>query len=124
MLNITMIPPCPSGVADGAWTPDGCGRPEVEQAVGRDDQLVAILVVVAQQVLAAARVAEEQEHVAVAYRPEVGTCAVISHQREPVVLGERMQIFPGLQVLRAEDEIGRNPLPARAFGNLVPAESE
>ena len=31
MLNRTMMPPCPSGVADGAWTPDGTAGPKLKR---------------------------------------------------------------------------------------------
>ncbi len=102
---------CGGGV-DARWV----GRSEIEEAVGRDDQLVALVVVVAQQVLAAAHVAVEDENVPVADGPEVRTCAVVAHQREHIVLGEGMQVLPGLQVLRSEDEVGRDPLAAGPVG--------
>jgi len=43
-----------------------------------DDELVALPVVVAQQVLSAAHVAEEQKDVSVTDRPEVWTSSVIA----------------------------------------------
>ena len=90
--------------------------------MGGDDQLVAVLVVVAEQVLAAAHVAEEEEHIAVADGPEVGACAVVAHQRIHVILGEGVQVLPGLQVLRAEYEVGGNSLAAGAVGQRASGE--
>ena len=114
MLKIAMTPPLPSGQAEGACTPPGAARPKVEVAAVRDNELVAIGVVVAQQILAAARVAEVQQDVPVADRPEVRAGTVVADQPVPVVLEKRVQVFPAGQVFRAMQEFGADRLSARA----------
>ena len=56
----------------------GRGRAKVEFGSVGHDKLVAPSVVVAEQVLAAASMAEEEEDVAVANRPEIGTGSVVA----------------------------------------------
>ena len=56
----------------------GCGRAKVELGTVSHDEFVALGVVVAEQVLAAASMAEEEEDVAVANRPEIGTGTVVA----------------------------------------------
>ena len=56
----------------------GRGRTKVELGPVGYDELVALSIVVAEQVLAAASMAEEEEDVAVANRPEIGTGSVVA----------------------------------------------
>ena len=56
----------------------GHGRAEVELGTVGHDELVALSVVVAEQVLAAASMAEEEENVAVADVPKIGTGSVVA----------------------------------------------
>ena len=98
----------------------GQGRTHVELAPIGDDELLAIGVVVADEVLATAHVAEEEQHVLVADGPEVGTGTVVPDQGEPVALGERVQVLPVFEVLRPEQVVRRNGGISGAFGNASP----
>ncbi len=99
---------------------------EVEAAARGHQQLVALRVVVADQVLAAAHVAEVEQHVAAvrarADRPEVGTGAVVADQGEAVVLVERVQILPGHQVVGTKQEVGAAHLAGRRVGQGAAAQ--
>ena len=75
---MTKTPPWPSGVAEGSVDTRRRGRTKVEFGTVGHDELVALSVVVAEQVLAAASMAEEEENVAVADRPEIGTGPVVA----------------------------------------------
>ena len=89
-------------------------RAKIELTARGRHKLVPIFRIVAQQILPAAHMAEKRKHVPVANRPEIGTRAVVSHHREPVVFDERMQIRPIGEVLRTQQEIRPNPLAAGA----------
>ena len=76
---------------DAGWQ----GRSKIEEALTRHYKLVAGFVIIAQQILPAAHVAEKQKDVLViANRPKVGTGAVIADQAELIILHKGMQIFP------------------------------
>ncbi len=94
----------------------GPGRPEVEVVSIGDLELVALLVVVPEQVLPAAGVAVVQQDVPVADRPEVGAGPVIADDPVPIVLEERMQVLPCGQVFRAVQELRADGLAAGAGG--------
>ncbi len=91
----------------------GCAGPEVEVAAVGDHELVAIGVVVAQQILAAAGVAEVQQDVPVADRPEVGARAVVADHAVSIVFQERVEVLPLGQIFRAMQEFGADRLSAR-----------
>ncbi len=55
--------------------------------------------------------AEDQQYVSVAYRPEVGAGTAISQPCKPVSFHEGMQVLPVFQVFGAELEIG-SKMPA------------
>ena len=98
------------------------GRPHVELAAGRHLELLPLGVVVADEVLAAAHVTEEEQDVAVADGPEIGAGAVVAHERVVVVLDERVQVFPMREVLRAQEEVCRHRLAVRAARRLAGGE--
>ena len=62
------------------WCVDArrCGCAEVKESSARYDEFVALHVVIAEQILSAAHVAEERQYPAVADRPEVGTSTVVA----------------------------------------------
>ena len=105
-------------IGRGGWRMHAAGVPgaEGEAPALRDNELVALRVVIAQEIAPAAHVAEMQQdmlHAAlfIADRPEVRTRAIIADQREGVALDKGMQIFPGRQVGRAQQKFGRAPPP-------------
>ena len=102
----------------------GRGRAEVELGTVGHDELVALGVVVAKQVLAAASMAEEEENVAVADWPEIRTGSV----RRPtsVYPSSSAKGWRYSQCSRSFDlkrKLARTGLPAGPSG-LVPADSE
>ena len=64
--------------------------PEVEFMMGCGYELVSLLIVVSQQRLAAAHMAEEKQHMPVADGPEVGASPIIPNQSESVSLYKGM----------------------------------
>ena len=67
---MTIRPPLPSGVAEGGVnTGRGC-RSEIVLRTCCHDELVAFGIVITEQILTAAHVAEEEEHVSVADGPK------------------------------------------------------
>ena len=97
-------------------------RTEIELGAVGHHELVPFRVVVPEQVLGAAHVAEKKKDVPVAYGPEVGTGAVVSHQGVVVVLDEGMQVGPAGQVLGTEQVVRAPRLTGRAFGLRAPRE--
>ncbi len=89
-------------------------RSEVEPPAVGDDEAVRFAVVVAEQVAAAAHVAEVQEDVVIADRPEVRAGEVVAHERDRVVDDEGVDILPAEQVGRSMEKRVRALLPARS----------
>ena len=79
-------------------------------------EFIAFLGVIPEQVLAAAHMAEEEQDVALADGPEIGTRAVVADEREGVVFDKGMQVGPVFEVLRLEEEVGAHGFSGRAFG--------
>ena len=65
MLKMAITPPWPSGVAEGACTPPGPYGPKLKSWCEVTHKLVACRVIVAQQRLPAAHVAEKEQDVPV-----------------------------------------------------------
>ena len=115
---------------DDAATSVGCGgrsvnasravRTKVEFGPMGDDELISFGVVVAEEILSAAHVTEEEEDMSVSDRPEVGTGAVIADHREAVVLHERMEILPVLQIFGSIEPVGANRFARRAVRECPP----
>ena len=90
-------------------------RAEIELGAVSHDELVPFGVIVPDQVLGAAHMAEEKQDVAVADGPEIGTGAVVSHQGVVVVLDEGMQVGPVGEILGAEQVVGAPRLAGRSL---------
>ena len=112
MLKSAISPPCAVGRGRGRVHAAGIPRAERKPPAVGGDELVAPGVVVAQQPMRPAHVAEVQQDVALADGPEVRAAAIVTRQPEDVVFEERMQVLPRRQIVRAEEELRPHPLPA------------
>src|SRR5690606_33798767 len=75
-------------------------RSKIELAMIGHNKLVALLVVVAQQVLSTTHVAKERHDISVSYRNEVGARVVVTYSGKAISFDELVDIFPCRQVFR------------------------
>ncbi len=59
---------------------------------------------------------EEEEHVAIADRPEIGAGAVVADEGKPVALDKGMEILPRHEVSGSQQEVGARALSGGGVG--------
>ena len=73
---------------------------KVEPTMVGHDELVAVLIIVTQEILTSTHVAKKRHDIAVSDGNKVRTSIVVADTSEAVVLDKLVKIFPGDQVLR------------------------
>src|SRR5690606_8438746 len=90
----------PFAIGDRRWRmhAGGGGGAKVEFPPAGDVEFMAHRIIISQQVLSAAHVAEERHNVAIAYWPEIRACIIITNEGKPIIFYKFMHVLPIGQV--------------------------
>src|SRR5690349_8957061 len=90
---------------------------KIKFAMTGGDELISDCIVITQQILAAAHMAEESQDVTVADRKKIRAREIIAGQRKPVAFYKLVKVFPVFEVFRPEKKRCAKLVTGRPFWN-------